>query len=83
MKFSLFVYIAIATLLLIIITIIISLNFPINVVFYITVVGQIFLVVMVYKILTDNYSTDKTFDHFYEDRPIKPSDVEFENEKYR
>jgi hypothetical protein len=28
------------------------------------------LVLMVYKVLTDNYKTDKTFEDFYEDHPI-------------
>ena len=39
-------------------------------VFYATILGQVLLVVMVYKILKDNYSTTKTFDDFYEDHPI-------------
>ena len=26
--------------------------------------------VMVYKVLTDNYTTEKTFSDFYEDHPI-------------
>ena len=41
------------------------------------------VVVMVYKVLTDNYTTDKTFEHFYEDRPIEPLDIKAENEKFR
>jgi hypothetical protein len=28
------------------------------------------VVYMVYKVLTDTYSTTKTFDDFYEDHPI-------------
>jgi hypothetical protein len=60
-----------------------AMDFPFNWVFYLTVLGQIFLVVMVYKVLTDDYSTDKTFDHFYEDRPIEPIEVPVEKEKFR
>lgn len=78
-----FPYIAITTLLLITITVMSAMDFPFNWVFYLTVLGQIFLVVMVYKVLTDDYSTDKTFDHFYEDRPIEPIEVHVEKEKFR
>ena len=35
---------------------------------------------MVYKVLRDDYKTDKTFDHFYEDKPIDPFGVSAENE---
>lgn len=34
-----------------------------------TLIGQLLLLTMVYKILTDDYETDKTFEDFYEDRP--------------
>jgi hypothetical protein len=47
-----------------------SLNFPFNWVFFVTMAGQALLIWMVYKVLTDNYKTDKTFDDFYEDAPI-------------
>ncbi|WP_138434987.1 hypothetical protein [Winogradskyella algicola] len=83
MKQSPFIYIAITTILLITITIMCAMDFPFNWVFYLTVIGQILVVVMVYKVLTDNYSTDKTFEHFYEDRPIEPIEVRAENENFR
>ncbi|APY08761.1 hypothetical protein BWZ20_10790 [Winogradskyella sp. J14-2] len=83
MKQSPFIYIAITTMLLITITIMCAMDFPFNWVFYLTVIGQILVVVMVYKVLKDNYSTDKTFEHFYEDRPIEPIEVRAENEKFR
>ncbi len=83
MKKSPFLYIAITTLLLITITIMCSMNFPFNWVFYLTVICQILVVLMVYKVLTDNYSTDKTFEHFYEDHPIEPIKVRAENENFR
>ncbi len=57
-----------------------AMSLPFNWVFYLTVLGQVMVVIMVYKVLTDNYTTDKTFDHFYEDRPIK---VPYERENYR
>ena len=83
MKTSPFVYIAITTLLLVTITVMSAMDFPFNWVFYLTVIGQVFVVVMVYKVLTDNYSTDKTFEHFYEDRPVEPLDIKAENENFR
>ncbi|MBO3117129.1 hypothetical protein J4050_10250 [Winogradskyella sp. DF17] len=83
MKSSPFPYIAITTLLLITITVMSAMDFPFNWVFYLTVLGQVFLVIMVYKVLTDDYTTDKTFEHFYEDRPIEPIEVPVEKEKFR
>ncbi|MCA0154096.1 hypothetical protein [Winogradskyella vincentii] len=80
MKTSPFLYIAITTLILITITVMSAMDFPFGWVFYLTVLGQVFLVVMVYKVLTDDYKTDKTFDHFYEDRPIEPLELRAENE---
>ncbi|WP_179021095.1 hypothetical protein [Winogradskyella forsetii] len=80
MKSSPFPYIIITTLLLIMVTIMATLNFPFSWVFYLTVIGQIAVVVMVYKTLNDKYTTDKTFEHFYEDRPIEPSGFNAENE---
>ncbi|MGB5273375.1 MAG: hypothetical protein WBN39_04910 [Flavobacteriaceae bacterium] len=70
MKTSSMLWVAITTLLLITITIMAAMDFPFNWVFYITVLGQSTLVFMVYKVLTDNYQTDKTFEDFYEDHPI-------------
>ena len=40
-------------------------------VFFATIIGQILLVYSVYRVLTDKYKTDKTFDDWYEDRPIE------------
>ena len=80
MRTSPFLYIAITTLILITITVMSAMDFPFGWVFYLTVLGQVFLVVMVYKVLTDDYKTDKTFDHFYEDRPIEPLELRVENE---
>ena len=62
MKLSPFFYLTITTLLLITITIMSAMDFPFNWVFYLTVIGQILVVVMVYKVLTDDYTTDKTFE---------------------
>jgi uncharacterized membrane protein YqjE len=61
--------VALTTLVLITVTLFASMNMPFSWVFYLTVIGQILLVYTVYKVLTDNYTTDKTFKDFYEDRP--------------
>ncbi|WP_304145990.1 hypothetical protein [Mesoflavibacter zeaxanthinifaciens] len=70
MKIPVLFWGAITTMLLVTVTIMVSMNMPFNWVFYLTCIGQVLVGVMVYKVLTDNYTTDKTFKHFYEDRPI-------------
>ena len=59
------------TILLLTVVIFASMDLPFHWVFYLTVIGQFFLIVMVYKVLTDNYTTDKTFEDYYEDRPMR------------
>jgi uncharacterized membrane protein len=81
MKISPFTYLGITTFLLVAITIMASLNFAFAWVFYLMVMGQIFLAITVYKVLRDNYTTEKTFEHFYEDNPVQPIEVLAENEK--
>lgn len=66
--------VALTTFLLILVTIMVSMDFPFNWVFYLTVFGQVMIVYMVYKVLTDNYTTTKTFEDFYEDNPIGRQD---------
>jgi hypothetical protein len=58
------------TIVLILVTVMATMNFSFSWVFYITVLGQLMIVYMVYKVLTDNYKTLKTFEDFYEDYPI-------------
>ena len=57
----------ITTLLLVTLTIMVTMDLPFNWVFYLSVLGQVFVVLMVYRVLTDDYATDKTFEDFYED----------------
>lgn len=71
MKIPVIFYVAITTLLLVTLSIMVSMNLPFNIIFWLTCLGQILVVVMVYKVLKDDYSTDKTFDDFYEDHPIE------------
>lgn len=70
MKVSIFTYIAITTVILFFVTVLASLNFSFSWVFYLTVIGQLFVLIMVYKVLKDKYTTSKTFEDFYEDHPI-------------
>lgn len=70
MKNTALFWVMATTLVLVTITIMALMDFPFNWVFYVTVLGQVMIVYMVYKVLTDNYRTNKTFDDFYNDNPI-------------
>ena len=71
MKSSAMFWVGATTTVLLMLTIMASMGFPFNWIFYITVLGQIMVVYMVYKVLTDNYQTKKTFEDYYEDYPIR------------
>jgi TRAP-type C4-dicarboxylate transport system permease small subunit len=71
MKTTAMFWVSLTTLILITVTIMAAMNFPFNWVFYITVLGQGMIVFMVYKVLTDEYTTSKTFKDFYEDCPVR------------
>jgi len=70
MKISAMNWVVITTIFLVILTIAASINLAFNWIFYATVLGQALVLLMVYKVLRDNYKTSKTFEDFYEDRPI-------------
>jgi TRAP-type C4-dicarboxylate transport system permease small subunit len=71
MNLSAMFWVGATTLVLLMVTIMASMGFPFNWVFYVTVFGQVMVVYMVYRVLTDKYQTDKTFEDFYEDCPIR------------
>ena len=75
MKISAMFYVALTTFLLITITIAVAMNMPFNWVFYLTCLGQVLVVVMVYKVLRDRYTTNKTFEDFYEDHTISKPEI--------
>lgn len=83
MKITPITYVVITTIILFDVTIMAALGAFFGWVFFLTVIGQILLVHTVLKVLKDNHTTDKTFEHFYEDFPIKPVEVKAENEKFR
>jgi uncharacterized membrane protein len=78
MKNSAMQWLAFTTLLLITVTIFVAMNLSFTWVFYLTVFGQAMLVIAVYKVLKDDYTTDKTFKDFYEDRPDLGSSEEMD-----
>ena len=83
MKITPITYVVITTIIFFGVTIMAALEASFGWVFFLTVIGQMLLVFIVLKVLKDNYTTDKTFEHFYEDCPIKPVVVKAENEKFR
>lgn len=60
-------FLIITTLILVLLSILSMLDFSFSVLFYLMCFGQLFLLFTVYKVLTDKYSTKKTFDDLYED----------------
>lgn len=70
MKDSVMLWVVATTLVLVTVTIMAAMNFPFNWIFYLTIIGQVMIVFMVYRVLKDNYQTEKTFADFYEDHPI-------------
>jgi len=62
------------SLLLVVLTIMAALNFLFSLIFFLTLFGQGFLIYTVHKVLTDKYTTDKTFDDWYEDHPMSDKD---------
>ncbi|SDW81974.1 hypothetical protein [Flavobacterium degerlachei] len=50
------------------------LNIPIQVLTIFLFIGYFLILFMVYKVLTDKYSTTKTFKDWYEDQPMDTLD---------
>jgi len=69
MKISAIQWLVITTAILITLTVLAFLNFSFSLVFFIMLIGQALLIFTVFKILKEDYTTDKTFKDFYEDRP--------------
>lgn len=51
---------------LVLVAILAALNFEFSLVFYLVCIGQLLLIVTVYKVLTDTNKPTTTFDEFYE-----------------
>lgn len=69
MKISAMHWLAFTTIILITVTIFATMNFSFSWVFLLTMLGQVMLIITVYKVLKDKYTTTKEFKDFYEDRP--------------
>ena len=67
-------WVGITTFMLLLVTLLASLNFRFSWVFFATVIGQGCVVLMVMRVLQSPYSTEKTFEDFYEDHPIGDSE---------
>ncbi|MGM0934853.1 MAG: hypothetical protein ACQEWD_15565 [Bacteroidota bacterium] len=65
----------ITSIILVLVTVLSYFNVQFPLVFYLTVIGQVFLIYTVYSVLTNNYKTTKTFDDWYEDHPIGDEDL--------
>ncbi|CAM1354075.1 hypothetical protein [Tenacibaculum ascidiaceicola] len=70
MKNSAMFLVLFVTIFLLVLTALVYTNIGFSWVFILTVIGQLLVVLMVYKVLKDHYTTDKTFEDFYEDYPI-------------
>ena len=60
-------YLILTSSILVIIAVLVYFDFNFPLIFYLTVAGQCLLIFTVYKVLTDNFKTKKTFDDWYED----------------
>ena len=70
MKNSTMFLVLFVTIFLLVLTALVYTDIGFSWVFILTVIGQLLVVLMVYKVLKDHYTTDKTFEDFYEDYPI-------------
>ncbi|GGB76530.1 hypothetical protein GCM10007424_15680 [Flavobacterium suaedae] len=61
----------IATIFIIIFTVLTYYSINTAVLLSLGITGQVFIIYMVYKVLTDSVKTNKTFKDWYEDRPVK------------
>lgn len=74
MKFSAITYVVLTTVMLITVAIFAAMDFPFGWVFLLTIIGEMLFIFTVFKVLKDNYTTTKTFKHFYEDHLMDPEE---------
>ncbi|SDK68923.1 hypothetical protein SAMN04488034_101120 [Salinimicrobium catena] len=70
MRQSAIFHVVITTILLVAVAVMVFYNLSYDLIFYTVLAGQAWWLLTVYKVLTDDYSTDKTFDDWYEDHPV-------------
>jgi len=61
---------SITTILLVMLSIMAAMDFKYAWIFSLTTIGQVLLVISVYHVLKDDYTTEKTFKDWYEDNPL-------------
>ncbi len=71
MKLSSHFYVIVTTLLLIAVAVMVFYNVPSTIVYSTVIIGQAWWIFTVYKVLTNKYTTNKTFEDWYEDHPIE------------
>lgn len=70
MKVSAHFYVIVTTLLLVAVAVMVFFNVAYPIVYSTVVIGQAWWILTVYKVLTNKYTTTKTFEDWYEDHPI-------------
>jgi hypothetical protein len=83
MKLSVITYLIITTVILVAVIVFVAFEIPFHIIFFTTLLGQILFIYSIFKVLTDTYTTDKTFDDFYEDHPIKKESARFIHESQK
>lgn len=67
MKFNGIFYLVLTSICLVALALMAYFNLPFHLLFYLTLAGQALLIFSVYKVLTDNYKPQGTFDDWYEE----------------
>ncbi|WP_168731276.1 hypothetical protein [Robertkochia marina] len=70
MKSTAMVMVILVTLFLVLLTAFSQMDIRPDIIFFLMMLGQLLVIFMVYMVLTDNYTTTKTFEDWYEDHPI-------------
>ena len=70
MRLSVFFCIAVTTILMAAVAVMVFYNIRFDVILFTVLFGQAWWIFTVFRVLGDRYTTDKTFDDWYEDHPI-------------
>lgn len=68
MKITAMGLVAFTTFFLFILVLLSTLPVGFGLIFFLTLIGQALVVLMVYKVLTDDFKTSKTFEDFYQEQ---------------
>ena len=71
MRVSAHFYIIVTTLLLAAVAIMVFYNVAYPIVYTTVIIGQAWWILTVYKVLTNKYTTKKTFEDWYQDHPLQ------------